>query len=219
MRASVESRLGTSSRPTWRGRIHLIALWFAVPLVVVMAIAADGTRARVAVVMYAFGLCSMLAVSTIYHRWVHSDRFRVAWRRADHATIFATIAGTFTGLALTTLEAGPATVMVVVAWVAAVAAALLKIAAARSGDRIDVVMYVAGGWTGVVLIPALWQQGGPLSVGLLVGGGIVYTVGAIGFRRRWPTLRSVTFSYHEVWHAFTVVAAALHFAAVWTVAT
>jgi len=28
-----------------------------------------------------------------------------------------------------------------------------------------------------------------------------------------------TFSYHEVWHALTIAAAGLHFAAVWTVAT
>ena len=42
--------------------------------------------------------------------------------------------------------------------------------------------------------------------------------GAIGFGHQWPKLRPSTFSYHEVWHAFTVAAAGLHFAAVWVVA-
>ena len=50
----------------------------------------------------------MLAVSTTYHRWVHTIRARAAWRRADHAAIFAAIAGTFTALALTSLDTGPA---------------------------------------------------------------------------------------------------------------
>jgi hemolysin III len=47
----------------------------------------------------------------------------------------------------------------------------------------------------------------------------MYTVGALAFRRKWPTLRPATFSYHEVWHAFTIAAAALHLAAVWVVVT
>lgn len=128
-----------------------------------LAIEANGARARAGVIVYAVGLCAMLAVSTTYHRWVHTLRARAAWRRADHATIFAAIAGTFSAVAL----------------------AILGTAAA---------------------------------IALLLAGGAAYTVGAVGFGRRWPTLRPATFSYHEVWHAFTIVAAALHLAAVWTVA-
>ena len=37
-------------------------------------------------------------VSTVYHRWVHSARARERWRRADHAAIFAAIAGTFSAM-------------------------------------------------------------------------------------------------------------------------
>ncbi len=39
-----------------------------------------------------------------------------------------------------------------------------------------------------MLVPALWIHGGPLPVALLLGGGIMYTVGAIGFGQKWPTL-------------------------------
>ena len=54
---------------------------------------------------------------------------------------------------------------------------------------------------------------------LLAVGGLLYTVGAIGFGRRWPTLGPNVFSYHEVWHAFTIAAAGAHLAAIWIVAT
>ena len=54
---------------------------------------------------------------------------------------------------------------------------------------------------------------------LLAAGGLLYTVGTIGFGRRWPTLGPKVFSYHEVWHAFTIAAAAAHLAAIWIVAT
>ena len=54
---------------------------------------------------------------------------------------------------------------------------------------------------------------------LIIIGGVVYTLGAIGFTRRWPTLRPSVFGYHEVWHAATVVAAGAHLAAVWMITT
>ena len=215
----LDAPLGSPSRPSWRGRLHLIALWSAIPLLIVLAVESNAARSRAAVIVYAVGLCSMLAVSTIYHRWVHTIRARAAWRRADHATIFAAIAGTFSALALTSLDTGPAIAMLVLIWTAAAVGAGFKIFHFHRANRLGVAMYIAIGWAGLALVPAVWHRGGPLAVGLLLAGGVVYTVGAAGFGRQWPTLRPATFSYHEVWHACTIAAAGLHFAAIWTVAT
>ena len=216
---ALDAPLGSLSRPTWRGRLRLVALLAAIPLLVALVIVSNGARTRAAVIVYAVGLCSMLAVSTVYHRWVHSLRARALWRRADHATIFAAIAGTFTALALTTLGTGAAIAALIVIWAAAATGAVVKLTQFQRADRIGAVMYVAMGWAGLVLVPAVWHRRGALAVGLLLAGGVMYTVGAAAFRRGWPTLRPTTFSYHEVWHAFTIAAAGLHLAAVWTLAT
>lgn len=210
--------LGSPTRPSWRGRLHLIALLSAVPMLVLLVVHADGARARSGAIVYAVGLTAMLTVSTIYHRWVHTVRARRMWRRADHATIFAAIAGTFTALAMVSLGIGLVITMMILIWTAAVGGAVLQLVKLPRSDRIGVILYIAIGWAGTVLIPALWIHGGPLPVALLIGGGVMYTVGAIGFGHQWPKLRPSTFSYHEVWHAFTVAAAGLHFAAVWVVA-
>jgi len=194
----------------------MAALLVAIPLLVALTIASNGARTRAAVIVYAAGLCSMLAVSTVYHRCVHSLRARAIWRRADHAMIFAAIAGTFTALALTTLGTGAAIAMLIAIWAAAAIGAVVKLTRFDRADRIGGVMYVAMGWAALLLVPAVWHQRGPLAVGLMVAGGVMYTVGAAAFRRQWPTLRPTTFSYHEVWHAFTIAAAGLHLAAVWT---
>ncbi len=214
----LDAPLGSPSRPSWRGRIHLIALWSAIPLLVGLAIESGAARSRAAVIVYAVGLCSMLAVSTTYHRWVHTIRARATWRRADHAAIFAAIAGTFSALALTSLDTGPAIAMLILIWTAAAVGAGFKIFSFHRAHRLGAAMYIAIGWAGVALVPAVWHRGGALPVALLVAGGIVYTVGAVGFGRQWPTLRPAIFSYHEVWHALTVAAAGLHFAAVYTLA-
>ena len=60
--AALDAPLGSPSRPSWRGRVHLIALWSAIPLLVVLAVQSNGARARVATIVYGVGLCSMLAV-------------------------------------------------------------------------------------------------------------------------------------------------------------
>jgi len=216
---ALDAPLGSASRPTWRGLVHTLALFAAIPLLVTLSIVSNGARTRAAVIVYAAGLCSMLAVSSVYHRWVHSLRARAIWRRADHATIFAAIAGTFTALALSTLGTGAAIAMLIAIWTAAATGAGVKLMRFHRADRIGSVMYVAMGWAGLVLVPAVWHQRGALPVGLLIAGGVLYTAGAAGFRRQWPTLRPTTFSYHEVWHVFTIAAAGLHLAAVWTLTT
>jgi len=215
----LDAPLGSVSRPSWRGRLHLISLWLAIPLLVLLALQSDGARSRAAVIVYGVGLCSMLAVSTTYHRWVHTIRARAAWRRADHATIFAAIAGTCTALTLTTLTTGRAIAMLLVIWIAAAIGAAFKLVSFHRANRLGIAMYIALGWAGLVLVPAVWNRGGATAVVMLLGGGVLYTVGAIGFARKWPTLRPARFSYHEVWHAFTIAAAGLHFAAVHSLAT
>jgi hemolysin III len=216
---ALDAPLGSASRPTWRGLLHLIALLAAIPLLVALSIVSNGARMRAAVIVYAVGLCSMLTASTVYHRWVHSLRARAIWRRADHAMIFAAIAGTFTALALSTLATGPAIAMLIAIWAGAATGAVVKFTQFHRADRIGSVMYVAMGWAGLALVPALWHRHEQLAVVLLVAGGVMYTLGALAFRRKWPTLRPATFSYHEVWHAFTIAAAGLHLAAVWVVVT
>jgi hemolysin III len=206
--------LGTPWRPSWRGRLHLVALVLAVPLVAALAIESTGARSRAAVVVYGTGLCAMLAVSTTYHRWVHTYRARLAWRRADHATIYLMIAGTCTALALTALDTGWTVALLIPVWLAAAVGAAFKAVRFDRAHRLGGALYVVLGWSGLLLVAPVWRYAGLLPVALLVGGGVVYTLGALGFNRRWPTLSPARFSYHEVWHACTIAAAGLHAAAI-----
>jgi hemolysin III len=210
--------LGSPTRPSWRGRLHLFGLMAALPTFVLLIVHADGKRATWGAVVYALGLCSMLAVSTIYHRWVHTIRARGIWQRLDHAMIFAAIAGTVTPLSLVALGTRSGVPLIVLFWGAAVIGAALKVSGRRVANGVASGMYIGIGLAGVVLIPALWKLGGVTPVALLAGGGAIYILGAVGFWRGWPVLRPRVFSFHEVWHANTIAAAAAHFAAVWIIA-
>ncbi len=70
-------------------------------------------------------------------------------------------------------------------------------------------LYLVMGWAAALSMPSLAEHLGPLYLGLIVAGGIAYTVGAIGFATNWPNPRPASFGYHEVWHTFTLVAGSL----------
>ena len=79
------------------------------------------------------------------------------------------------------------------------------------------VLAVSLGWS----ITLYWTETRAALLGvemlLLFLGGVVYTVGALFYATKRPVLWPKTFGYHELFHAFTLIAAALHTAAVHSV--
>ena len=76
------------------------------------------------------------------------------------------------------------------------------------------VVYLSTGWVAIVTLPQLWEEIGPVGVGLLALGGALYTGGAIVYARRRPDPRPEVFGYHEIFHVLVIAAAAVQYAAV-----
>ena len=212
--------VGHVLRPLWRGRVHELALTVFAPAVLVLVVSADGSvGTRIGIGVYAVGLCSMLFVSATYHRWVHGLRARCAWRRADHATIFAGMAGSATPIVMCALRGVAGLVLLGAIWSAAVIGASCKLGRWWRGDQVGTMMYALTAALCALAVPALWIRHGSGPALLVVAGGAIYLVGAVCFALHWPTLRPRVFSFHEVWHVFTVVAAGLQLTAIWILAT
>jgi hemolysin III len=210
---------GHVHRPTWRGGIHMIGLVVAIPAVGALFLSSTGdTRFRLGLGVYAVGLCSMLGASATYHRWVHGLRARCAWRRVDHAAIFAAIAGSSTPIVVAALPGAAGFILVGAVWSAALLGAWCKLSRWSGGDRAGTAMYAVTIALGAVAVPWLWAREGIGPAVFVVAGGVVYLVGAGCFAKRWPTLRPTVFSYHEVWHVFTIIAAVAQFVAIWMLA-
>ena len=79
---------------------------------------------------------------------------------------------------------------------------------------VTAVVYVSLGWVAVVAMPDLAAEIGALGVSLLVGGGLLYTAGAVVYAARRPNPVPAVFGYHEIFHALVLAAAAAHFAVV-----
>lgn len=211
--------LGCDARPSWRGRVHMLGLFIAIPALTLLIVSANGARAIVGVSVYAAGLSAMFFASTTYHRWVDDFCARARWRRADHAMIFAAIAGSTTPIVLIVMPSGWGIGLLAAVWTLSVIGAAFKFGHWHRGDAIGTALYAAVSAMAALALPALWIRGGVAPAVLYLVSGSLYIFGARWFSKTWPRLRPSVFSYHEVWHVFTVVAAAVHFGVVWTIAT
>ena len=137
----------------------------------------------------------MLAASTTYHRWVNEFRKRAAWRRADHAMIFAAMGGSATPVVLIVMPSGWGIALLAVVWAVAIFGAVLKFGHWHRGDFIGSAMIPAVSALGALALPALWIRGGVTPAILFVLSGSLYIFGAYWFSRTWPRLRPAVFSW------------------------
>jgi hemolysin III len=194
--------------PAWRGRMHVWAVGLSAFLTVIGVIVVIPSQ-RVPVAIYGLGMTAMFGASALYHRGATNPWLQAHMRRIDHTAIYAAIAGTYTPVCLIGIggETGRRILLVVVL------GAAFGIACAWSPwwwlRRVNMSMYVVVGWACLPAIPQLADNVGLTGAVLIVGGGAVYTVGAIVLGLRWPDPRPDVFGYHEVFHACTVVAATM----------
>jgi hemolysin III len=161
---------------------------------------------RAALVAYTLAMTGMLAVSAAYHL-LPAGSVKEAMRRFDHAMIFAAIAGTYTPLLALRLPTPLSEELCAAMWVAAALGMLLKLAAPRRWERAAFTLYLALGWAGILAITPLWESLRPLAMLLILGGCLIYSLGAAAFSKRAFPFQNA------LWHAAVLGAAGLQFAA------
>ena len=135
-------------------------------------------------------------------------------RRLDHTMIFVLIAGTYTPFALLNLQGTLASVILISVWALAAGGAIFNLAWWNAPKWVTSIVYISTGWVAIAALPQLWEEMGPVGVGLIALGGALYTLGAIVYARQKPDPNPEVFGYHEIFHVLVIAAAAIQFAAV-----
>lgn len=206
-------------KPTWRGRIHQVSAFVAVPLGLALVAIAHTGIARVAAVVYATSLVALFTTSATYHRVTWSPQARRIMKRLDHSMIYVLIAGSYTPFALLVLDGAWATAILVTVWTGAVIGIILKLVMIEKLGALGVVLYIALGWVALIALPQIVSGLNGVETAMLVTGGVLYTVGAILFVTHWPNPRPGVFGYHEVWHSFVAGAGLCHYILVFQILT
>lgn len=159
--------------------------------------------------IYGVGLISALAVSFTYNM-LPPSRLKWIMRRLDHSAIFVLIAATYTPFLQPGLSDPRIMGLFVAIWVMALLGITLKCALPGRYDRMAIGLYLLMGWSGVISIGPIAEHLPPISLTLIVAGGVLYTAGVVF--HVWRRLRF----QNAIWHGFVVTAAAIHYAAVLT---
>jgi len=199
-------------RPSWRGRIHGVAVAVTIPAGMVLTLVTPSGLPRIAVLVYVLSLLALFSTSASYHLLTRSQRAQRTMRQLDHAMVYVLIAGTYTPVCLLALPRKIGVPFLIAIWLAAALGITLKIT--WRAHKTSGAMYLVIGWAALIILPWSYRMAGFTSLLLFALGGIVYTVGAILFYLQRPQLKPLVFGFHEVWHVFTVVAVALQFAGV-----
>jgi hemolysin III len=202
------------TKPRLRGVSHQIAFVAAVGLGIALIVTTHGGRPRIAAAVFAASVAAMFGASALYHRITWSPARRRVMRRLDHAMVYGLIAGTYTPFGLLVLHGSWRIVVLAIVWTGAAAAVVLKLVWIDGPKWLGAVIGIALGWVGVVVSPQLVEAVGASGMGLLLGGGVAYTVGAVVYAIRKPDPIPAVFGYHEIVHALVVAAVGLQYSVV-----
>jgi hemolysin III len=201
-------------KPLLRGWMHLICFVIALVVGTLVVIAARGDMNTTLAVVYASTVTGMFGVSALYHRGRWGARSRARLQRMDHLMIFLLIAGTSTAPLAICLPSPYSWIGLSVMWTMTLLAASGRLVRMQLPEWLAGTLFIGLGWMASLGVPAVWIHSGVAPAVLLIAGGVLYTIGALSFYRRWPDPAPTVFGYHEVFHTFVSVAAACQYVAI-----
>ncbi len=203
--------LGWMQNPV-RGLLHgTSAALSIVGTVALWGRASGDLSARGSLLVFGLSLVCLFSVSSLYHSVPWGRVWKGRMQRIDHAMIYVLIAGTYTPVAVIVLDGWLRVATLATVWGIAAVGTAQKLWWPRLSDRYSVALQVAQGWLAVPLLAPLFGQLGGPAVGLLVLGGLLYTLGMLAFACQRPRLWPRVFSYHEVFHVLVVGGSAAHY--------
>ncbi len=201
-------------KPKLRGWLHAATVPLLGAAIIVLICIAPGTGVKASLAIYLGCALLLFGNSATYHIGNWSPPTKAVLRRIDHSNIYIFVAGTYTPLSVILLSGTSRILILSIIWSLAVAGVLFRILWLRAPRRLYTAMYIVMGWTAIWWLRDFWQSGGPAIVILIIAGGIIYSLGAIVYSRKWPNPSPTWFGFHEVFHACTVIAAFCHWCAV-----
>ena len=169
-------------------------------------------------IVYGLSLIILFTISCVYHSLANNRAKRVL-RVLDHDMIYILIMGTYTPYMLVALRpynvwgwgmSVVAWLMWAFVWVCCIIGTVFNSINIHKYRGLSMACYIVAGWVVVTALFVLWNIITPVGVLLLLGGGIVYTIGAvlygIGKTKKY---------FHSIFHFFVLAGAILMFISVY----
>lgn len=193
----------------FNGYSHLLGLALAAigaALLLYKTLGAGDLAKAAAAIVFSLSMLALYAASTLFHST--RGAAKLFWQRADHCAIYALIAGTYTPLALVTLEGAVGWTLLGVVWTAAIAGIVRELRVGE-GAKPSVLVYLGMGWLGLLAAVPVATRLETEGLAWLLAGAVFYTAGTIFYRNPRGFRHA-----HGTWHLFVLGGTASHYVAI-----
>jgi len=186
-------------------------------LVVLLMVAWGGELKVVSVLIYGISLFLLFTASATYHMVNAGPKVIEILRKFDHSAIYLLIAGTYTPICMIAFTGFFRWGLLAIIWSIAGLGILVKMFYVDAPRWFSAGGYVIMGWLCIAAAGQMITALAPLTLGWLIAGGVVYTLGAVVYATKLFNFVPGKFGFHEVWHIFVLLGALAHFMAVFGV--
>lgn len=182
---------------------HGIGFGLAIAGLVFLIIRAAHTGSPMRIVTFTiYGSIPVLfyLFSTLFHS-LYFTKARHVFQVFDHDFIYILIAGTYTPYCLVSIRGWQGWTLFGVIWCLAILGVIYKSIWLNKKSNWSTFFYVLMGWLCLFAFWPLWKALGPVGFGLLLAGGVTFTIGALFYSR--PTQYT-----HLIWHIFVLAGTA-----------
>jgi len=183
---------------------HWLGAFISLYGIVILAANSKNVVQAVSTGIFGATMFLLFQSSACYHA-VTGEKAKRIFQKIDHSAIYMLIAGTFTPALLLTVKAPLNIALVAIIWCLAIVGIVFCCITHKS-KKLATGLYLIMGWLSVFFVYNVWMAS-PLSVWLMLGGGLFYSLGCVFYLMK---LRYM----HSVWHLFVLAGAVMHFFAI-----
>ena len=168
----------------------------------------NNISALISYIIFSLGLMVLYTMSSIYHG-LKPSKAKNVFEILDHSSIYFLIAASYTPFLVLGLKSNMGITLLVIQWVICIIGITFKAFFTGKFKGISTIVYLIMGWMIVFSWNELIAKISPISLGFLIAGGLLYSLGTIFYM--WKVCKF----NHMIWHIFVILGSTSHYVAVW----
>jgi len=189
---------------------HLIGAVSAAAMMWILIVLAipKGWQWVMGVLFLGIGTILMYGFSASYH-WTHQGKAKRVMRIFDHIGIYVMIACSYTPICIGAVGGWLGWTIFGIQWAVVIAGVFYKIAAIGKYPRLSLFLYLAMGWSVVLIAKPVYDALSAPAMIMLLSEGLFYSLGS------WFYAHDKQHRYfHAIWHLFVLGGTISHWAAI-----
>lgn len=168
----------------------------------------NNISALISYIIFSLGLMVLYTMSSIYHG-LKPSKAKNVFEILDHSSIYFLIAASYTPFLVLGLKSNMGITLLVIQWIICIIGITFKAFFTGKFKGISTIVYLIMGWMIVFSWNELIAKISPISLGFLIAGGILYSLGTIFYM--WKVCKF----NHMIWHIFVILGSIAHYVAIW----